>query len=1190
MKSSKFSKKVKDEKSENKSCTKKVPCKKQQEGESFENESKQKLAGKHPKEFLKSDSVKGKKESLQVVGKEVQEKMEVKVEKEKAVFSKKIKKEVSVDSDTENGSDIKSKAKIEVYLNDDRRDIKKESETKGEEKKRFKTFEEAFLHSISNGNLAPRHAAKRNYDQISYSSHCGKDPKSSSSKSCDDIQLEVKEEYNSEPEDKKSKQDDKKTGDSGETNCTSVKTKPGTVRIDPGLADEDFEKLKYQTDKFLQKYKKDKQSHLKGDVNADVIQIPKDQMKKDSPALVSDNEHNYVCKKKMAAKNLIGQKKSDSKSDSVKCEIPPDLVEKHKDLGQELIQLTHDIIQQQSSKTHKMIGHSNAGLFNYSKATSASSVTPVFGENVSSKLMQSVKNPSNPMYCTEFGKNSTSTSLDFSQLAHQAEHKQAKSSDQLLYTIHKLSSSLHGQSNTVSKPLPQNIQQITGSQGNLGNLTVDVNAGEMGQKSEPRCPAILRFGNAAQKSRLGKKSPPVSSQQKSPVSTSLHSPLNSKLSQLSPVDRSLPANIVRIQSPTGLSKQIQIQGHQQMVSTVGNGESLLLRQNVSATSPPVLSPSVHTSSISFAPSVCVQNSVNSGVNIRQSQSVHNATSFSQSTEQGQFVNAQGFRLISNGQNLIPCVTAVQNQTAVQEVGQMVNPGQILSPVIVRQQFSSSFQTQNVGNHNTVISPQVIQHSQTSSNMITNPQLVTVANQGVVQLGLSAANSGQARLVSNGNQTFLLNIPVMGPITSSSNNSSSSISGNVVHVPAGNNLVTAVSSQEKQNQVGSVVVKQEKQELTSEVKPSMLIVASKTDNDVKSIIAPGSNLLQGTVVNVTEKSSINFETFPLKKESQTYSPTTLVSNSAIPVNNVISTLSAFQPLTSASVISNEMPVFVPAVKQEPGFAEVDDKNRLNDSKFEASVEVNSDGTIISAKYSPFILEEKSDVSLHRKSVSVSPPPRLQSPGKTMQLVPQPIVPISQAFSSNMSHMRPLTSDNSFYNVSIPSQLLEGEENDDVKPPILEMEPPMLEMEAPILKLESEIDSSSVKSEPDTLSNYSVGSNSMPSFRTDIDGMPVYPMTGNGLDSPSTIIQSTGYNMASGMGNKTTVKKRRKSGAAEKNTMNETDLLSDGEGSGQHQVSTNFFVSSNMVEFNFNFKKLLMHFILLLHCCLCLFAVR
>ncbi|XP_045160410.1 uncharacterized protein LOC123525433 isoform X2 [Mercenaria mercenaria] len=1122
------------------------------------------------------------------------------------------RKKIKVESDSENSDATSgsSKTKIDVYLNDSRRTValKAEPEAKVQEKKQFKTFEEAFLYSISDGNLGRRNAAKRNFDQFCTSGRVGKSERSASIESSI---VEVKTEaVEPEPVEKKAKIDIKQEN----TEMDAIKTE---IKSSINL-EEDIEKLKHQTDQFLQKYKKDNNSEA-------VSRIIKLDVQERSKAMTnqptSSNEHNYVCKKKMAAKNLNEQKVQELKvktEPEMECKLPQDLVEKHKDLGQELIQLTHDIIQQQSTKTHKYLDQSSKGLFNY-KATSdfnsncntmnEQSVysAPLFGETVSSKLMQSIKNPTNPMYCKEFGKNAATSSLDFSQLANQADHsktvKPAEHSDMnLLFTIHKLSSALHSQpkSDLVQKSVQQQLQHAPGSQGKHGSLTVDVSLAEKGKKmsNEMKSPAILRSSCPSMKSPGRQNSPATSPlqgsyQQISPVPTGNRiSPVQSKTLQKSPQGRSASSSFVRIQSPTGMQHHVQLQGQQYTSPPrLSASESPFLMQNTSPSlkSPPVLSPVVNTSSISLTSQTRVHNTLNPAVNIQPSQSVSvytpgqsTAVSYNQHVEQGQINNSQGIRMISNGQKLTPLSAAPQNQNATQSVsGQVINMGQIANPLLMRQQFGSQLQAQTVaGNQGVMLRPQVIQPNPTGPvvtqtpvrNVITSPQLVAMTNQGLVQLGMSSATGNaagvQPRIVTHGNQTFLLNIPVMRPTTSD-------ISGSVVQTPAGNSIVTAVSSQGKQNQVGQILLQSQTTVSNNSLNTAapVLLVTDPNGKGVTTVKALKSITLgtQNNVNNIINQSKSSLNTPQLLNNTipalnvQMSVPSSVISRSI----NSPSTLTATSYTSGTSVGQCSSANASAVLKNTVGntdkncnvtdFTQVTSPDRIlnmkesvvdtRDLKYSAvSVEVNSNGDDSSNadKYSPFLKEAKSDVSLHRKSLSVSPPPRLQSPNKHMQLVPQPIVPISQTFASTMSHIKPLFSDPSLYSGVIPSQLLEGEESEDVKPPILEMEAPMLEMEAPILKLESEGDCVSVKSEPDTLSNYSVGSNSMnlsSSFRSDLDGMPVYPMTGNGLDPSSTIIQTTSYNAFTGQGKQAENRKRRKSAAdgVKENTCKPSDFV-------------------------------------------------
>ncbi|XP_060556454.1 uncharacterized protein LOC132717074 isoform X2 [Ruditapes philippinarum] len=1133
-------------------------------------------------DFEKSESVESKAKKEQQKGNVKASKMEQSTlkgstseTKGKGISRKKLKSE----SDTENCDATvgTSRTKIDVYLNDSRRTVAKvEPEAKVQEKKQFKTFEEAFLYSISEGNLGRRNAAKRNH----YCSTTTDNDKSDGNTVADNCIFQIKKEgVEEEPRVKKAKVEEK-------TENNETVTVKSENKVEANL-EEDIEKLKHQTDQFLQKYKKDSNldasSHL---IKVDVHE--RNKLATNTPS--NSNEHNYVCKKKMAAKNLNEQKSSEYKvknEPETECKLPKDLVEKHKDLGQELIQLTHDIIQQQSTKSHKYLDHSSKGLFNTKTTSDLNSnctasnqpsvyPTQLFGETVSSKLMQSVNNPSNPMYCKEFGKNSASSSLDFSQLASQVDNsktvKQGDHTDMnLLFTIHKLSSALQSQPKSdVQKSVQQQLQHAPGSQGNCSSLTVDVNLANNSKKlpHEVKSPAILRSGCTSMKSPGRQKSPSSFAvqggyQQMSPVQMSNRiSNVPLMTTRMSPQGRSSNSSIVRIQSPTGTQHHVQLQGQQhKSPPRLSSIQSPVQKQVISPSlkSPPVLSQVVNTSSMSSSHTQ-VHNSLHQALNTQHTPSVSlyssgqnpASSSLNHHVEQGQIVNSQGIRMISNGQKLIPLPTATQTQNVTQAVGgQVLSMGQMVNPLLVRQQFSSQIQAQTVANNQgMLLRPQVVQQSLTGSsvnqtqvrNVITSPQLVAMANQGLVQLGMANVTGNpvnanvQSRIVTHGNQTFLLNIPVMRSTTSD-------ISGSVVQTPAGNSPVTAISSQGKQNQVGQIMLQSQTTVSNSNLNTAapLLLVNNSTGRCFTSAKA----LKNETLPNKTEiinHTKSNVLMTPIVSNSVAVSNTLMTISSSVSPRNVVTQNSLLVSNSDMGLRSIYNTDTDNSNKQRNGKDKLLLTRNVNgnlikeevidvkDLKYSAvCVEVNSNSD---EKYSPFLKEAKSDVSLHRQSLSVSPPPRLQSPNKIMQLVPQPIVPISQTFASTMSNMKPLFSDPSLYSGAIPSQLLDGEESEDVKPPILEMEAPMLEMEAPILKLESEGDSVSVKSEPDTLSNYSVGSNSMSlssSFRSDLDGMPVYPMTSNGLEPSSTIIQTTSYNAFSGQGRQVENRKRRKSAA-------------------------------------------------------------
>lgn len=184
---------------------------------------------------------------------------------------------------------------------------------------------------------------------------------------------------------------------------------------------------------------------------------------------------------------------------------------------------------------------------------------------------------------------------------------------------------------------------------------------------------------------------------------------------------------------------------------------------------------------------------------------------------------------------------------------------------------------------------------------------------------------------------------------------------------------------------------------------------------------------------------------------------------------------------------------------------------------------------------------------------TPPPPLQSPSK-LQLIPQPIVPISQTFTSRLSiSTNSLCSDPSTYTCTMPQHLFDGEDSDDNKPPTLEMEPPMLEMEAPILRLETEGDVASIKSDPDSLSNHSLAllPMSMSSAKSEQE-LPVYPMSSSGLEVTQTVIQTTSYNSFTGTGKGGRRRKAKTEGTKENKRTSLTDTEDEAEHSPAKKV--------------------------------------
>lgn len=1020
-------------------------------------------------------------------GKKVTAKKVVSVKKEagtsdseETVKARPRKKALSVDS-APSGSGQR-KAQIDVYLNDSKRSVEQSHEQK-EEKKRFKTFEEAFMHSISE-TLGPRNASKRNYDQLS--GHTTRaDISRKQTKRARSVSLQSEE---------KKPQEESESSD-------GIKEGEKTIKIEADgdsekNLSEDIEVLKHETDKFLEKYKKDKPPDKEGD---SVICVKSEQC--DTVPEVS--EHSYVCKKKVAAQNAneqIGMEcLNESNTRFVKSNVPDDLVEKHKDLGQELIQLTHDIIQQQTTKSHKYLDDrmkgplsfsSDQAAFNKSCATRVDQAKfgrPVFGETVSGQVMRSMCSQPNPMFVKEFGSVSSAASkcLDFSQLASQAKQiektRTEKPDMNLMCTIQKLSSSLQGQTQADSQ---QVLQLMPGSQGLQESAWPIQKVSDRVRKTQP---AILRLPPS---SKTATKSGMVTSTL--PVAQSVSGKAQQKSSALSPKPKAVSpkqmqcvspqaTTVLRIQSPTG---------HQQTENP--NITSAALNRSL-------LSPV----SVSYSPSSVLHHTVSPPFTLQSSTSSMQPAvgTVNQPLIQGILNNSQGIQMISNVQKLSPMITTM-NWNALQTFGQVL-PSQQLLTTAQPQGTLTNVQTRPLlGSPTMLLQPQtvhqlpgrIITHQLAGQN-IAGPQIVTTGNQDVsnVQIPVTSGTytagqpEVQAQLNTKGNQTFLVNIPVMRPTTSACSGS-----GDLL---ATGNLVTAVSSQEKQNKGGqssSAVMAMNKAILVSKANSysggcvtPLYIVTSDMDTCVSSS-SVGSSDSQAALL-CTKKSVST--TVKVKQENVSPKSDLVKKN----LKKKISKAAGMQ-------------------------IKIEKEDHCSES---VSTKGNEEISVKALLSSDDMSGLHCVSSLSQKSASLSPPPMLQSPSKTLQLIPQPIVPISQAFTSSTS----------IHTTSVPSQLFDGDSSEDVKPPILELEAPMLEMEAPILKLESDQDTVSIKSDPDTLSNYSVCSNSFnstSSVKQEEDHLPIYPMSSNDIEPAQTIVQTSSYNTFIGNKQPNTKKRRRKSG--------------------------------------------------------------
>lgn len=1131
--------------------------------------------------LTEEDSKESENEKKPVVGKDIQVKKEAGEALEIIGKAKSRKKSASAERDS-SGSEAK-RAKIEMYLNDGRRRAKLEPK-QTEEKKQFKTYEEAFLYSIS-GTLGPRNAAKKNFEQ--YACNLSKAVKTEVSGKKE----KQRRASTSDLEENKAKDIKKENGDDEDTD---VKFEP-SGNCEKNLS-EDLEVLKHDTDKFLEKYKKDK---------------PPDKSEKNVSELKTEPEKGFVAvsgdsagfEKKMAAKSVNEQKvvciRKEASSSAGKSNVPQDLVEKHKDLGQELIQLTHDIIQQQNTKSHKFLEQGKRGPMGHaaqkpgyvqvagSVDQSRFSKPPVFGESVSGQMARPMTSPQNQMFIREFG-SASSGNLDFSQLASHAkqiEKLRAEKPDMnLMFTIQKLSSSLQGQP-APSRDDQKGPQVLPGPSVQLKTAAAVGKPAEktMGKK-DPRQPTILR--QASSGSKAASRKSPVTSPRSEMVSPTLPgyqtpavigavrcqqiSPNQSQRSapisprgvvspkQAQPLSPQSYSTMVQIQSPTGMRKEIPTSPSSNRKSPVrGNGQGLVM------TSQSLVSPAISASAVSFPASHFVQNTQSASLILQQAPNIQQTTVGVLNQLQGQIANTQGNKMISNVQQV---VTAA-NPGIAQTLGQVLAGGQLLT-CVQPQVTPPGVQTQALAGSSTfLLRPQTLQQfpgriitqQLLGGNIVTSPHVVNTSGQNVVQVQLpsTGVNQGanvegmQSRIISNGNQTFLVNIPVVRPITSTGSGSGAQLSTG--------NKVTIVSSQGKQNQVGNAVMPQS----VSAVKT---LVVSSANGKTVGALAPisivtssvdSSSVTSGSVKVVGNQTVSGLLLAAQKNKAALLSAN--LSKNLSDVRNTSGTISLVQG--SPTSISTNATVTLSSIS-----------NSLQSTVVSSSGTVFTVDSFNSQNLSQFIKDEKCDVSLPQKSSSLSPPPILQSPNKALQLIPQPIVPISQTFSSTTS----TTSS------TVPSHLLEGEDSEDVKPPILEMEPPMLEMEAPILKMESEHDTVSIKSDPDTLSNYSVGSNSLnlvSSFKQEPDSL--YPMSSSGFETAQTIVQTSSYNsfMGNSANSKQACKKRRrKSGPEVEKNLNVVDIrrefYSDGEESmPSNQVGASFLLSSMLAYMNTSYGNLL-----------------
>ena len=563
------------------------------------------------------------------------------------------------------------------------------------------------------------------------------------------------------------------------------------------------------------------------------------------------------------------------------------------------------------------------------------------------------------------------------------------------------------------------------------------------------------------------------------------------------------------------------------------------------------------------------NVVNTGVNVMNTANLNNAAA--------SVVNVNSI----NNQNTLAGIQT----TPVLTMNQVMNPQTVhVNPQTVQMISTNQGLSQTVNSgmligqpHTLPVHAQVAQHHVQQS--VNRPQVVTLANQnqnflGQVPVALTLqdanttqvvqqtsmaggqqvlSNTGQTmqqRVMFSGNQTFLVNLPVAG-----SHITTTTSTGNVV-LPTSTAATASLPQGKAQQVVGQFLIQDPKTKsykLVSQlINPNAANSASQAlsahllkaggkqvrmvpvgDQKVMAVAGRSpsvSELLKASVKQNVAGTVLASATGPKGTPAVKLIAKPVHTNVPVSNQNTVGTVktvnvgvvqskvqSGVIDVTSASVnvgahcaVKSELVGMQNDVKAEP----MDIKPNTNIKKEET----------VDSKYN--FDPNVSGALVH--------PPKVSSPDqKPLQLIPQPIVPISQAFTSNSafsklnsytSTLPTITDDQPIHNYAMPAQLFE-EDSNDAKPPCLEMEAPTLEIEPPVLKLENELNVKSepeVKTEPDVLS-ISVGSNT-----SETDTLPKYTPMSYGEDI-QTLVQTTSYSSFVGTGETKPKKKRQKSGA-------------------------------------------------------------
>ena len=568
----------------------------------------------------------------------------------------------------------------------------------------------------------------------------------------------------------------------------------------------------------------------------------------------------------------------------------------------------------------------------------------------------------------------------------------------------------------------------------------------------------------------------------------------------------------------------------------------------------------------------------------------------------QAVNPGVVQTLNSGvvQSVNPGVVQTVNPGVAQTINSgIVQNGMIIQQPLLHAQAAAQTLAQQSNMMNRLSSPQNV--PRTNQNFLGQvPVAMTLQGNTpsqVMQQNLTTGSqqgSGtngqymQQRLVSNGNQTFLVNLPVVGThITTSTS------TGNVV-VPTSNAVTASLPQGRTQQLVGQFIIQDPKTKTLKIVpqvmNPNILKAVSPSTKQVKLVTLKGgvsNQMVSGADTTVTQqqlliplpsgntstKSKGNLKLVPatvnrslsvseLLKASakQSVAATALstasvqglksIDKGSLPVNAPAVKLVGKPLLSNVSLTSNFGKVKTPNVGELHTSQSVMQSGLSSAGSFSANPNTqgnttlgNNDSQVGLSVYEQTVNSEVGTLNIDTNASSVKTPGSLISPSKissmdkSLQLVPQPIVPISQTFSNSYTSTLPTTTDDQpVHNYAMPAQLFE-EDSNDAKPPNLELEAPTLEIEAPILKLENELDISNIKGEsnPDTLANFSLGSdtvNQLSSGKSELDVLPKYSSMTTVKDGSQTLVQTTSYGAFVGTGEAKPKKKRQKSGTRDK----------------------------------------------------------